>query len=238
MLTWSQCLATRHTSCCCLIPLLQREGHTYLQAKVVLWEQSVEGHLLPKSPQAQSGDLVTDTVLSCLFFFWHHLTPPTVQWCQSACFQMKKGSACYPKCQCMLTITPGGCSGEEVNDQQATAVTTVHMDASNWNCWFSQPWVNRSPQRGLAGWRDSGEEVLWCRTIAWGLTFWGRGEQEADAWVIQRQTCVWGVLSAVGVRCCNYYVVARCTSLCASHVHQHPLPPVYNFCFNLVYIRF
>lgn len=159
-----------------------------------------------------------------------------MQWCQSACFHMKNCSACYLKCQSMLTITLGGCSGEEVNDQPATVVTTVHMDASNWNCWFSQPWVNRSPQRGLAGWRDSGEEVLWCWTIAWGLTFWGRGEQEADAWVIQRQTCKQGALSGVGVKRCNYYAVARCTSLCASRAPTHA-PSSLEF-GGLVHIKF
>lgn len=67
------------------------------------------------------------TITSCSFTFWHHSTPPTVRWCQSACFPMKSSSACYHKCQCVLTITAGVCSGIEVNDQQAT----VQMDASN-----------------------------------------------------------------------------------------------------------
>lgn len=136
-LTCRQLLATVHVSCCSFIPVWRKEGHAYLQAKDVVWEQSIEGHLLSQKTlgsRKKKTELVTSIALAQLqaahSLFWHYFAPPTVQWCQSACFPMKSSSACYHKCQCVLTITAGVCSGEEVNDQQATAVTTVQMDAS------------------------------------------------------------------------------------------------------------
>lgn len=89
----------------------------------------------PKSPRVLKKNRTCDKLALAQLqaahsLFWHYFAPPTVQWCQSACFPMKSSSACYHKCQCVLTITAGVCSGEEVNDQQATAVTTVQMDAS------------------------------------------------------------------------------------------------------------
>lgn len=88
------------------------------------------------------------------------------------------------------------------------------------NCWFSQPWVNTSLQRGAAGWRDRGKEAQWCWTITWGLSFWGGGKQESDARVIQRPKSQRCVPTDVGVDHCDYYVVGGCLQDCNISAHE------------------
>lgn len=58
-----------------------------------------------------------------------------------------------------------------------------------------------------------------------GLNLLGQG-RIGSGWLSDSEANVRaGELSGVGVKSCNYY--ARCTSLCASHVHK--LLPVYHF---------
>lgn len=176
---------------------------------------SMKGRLLPpKDPRVSKTELVTKSfwhnyMLFTHFFLTQFLLLRLCNGVKVLVLPMKSSSACYHKCQCVLTVTAGVCSGKEVNDQQATAVTTVYRWVPlTQNCWFSQPWVNSSQQRGTTGWRDRGKEVQRCWTITWGLGFWGGGKQEADACVTQWQKserCVWVcVLTNVGVDCCNY----------------------------------
>lgn len=122
-LSFSQWLATTHVSC--LITVKWKEGRSYLQAKEV---RNTKEHLLNKNPQARK--LIANssgTKTSCLFTFW---LLPTLQLCHGACFSVKRSLACYAKCHCVLSVAAGACSDEEVNDQQATVVTAVQMDAS------------------------------------------------------------------------------------------------------------
>ena len=132
-----------------------------------------------KAPRVLKTELVTN-------FFWHNFKlPHSLFWhhfllhqlcdgVKSACFPMKSSSACYHKCQCVLTVAAGVCSGEEVNDQQATAVTTVQMDDSNPETVDLVNHESTVPSGGgTAGWRDRGKEVQWCWTITWGLSVCG-----------------------------------------------------------------
>lgn len=115
----------------------RKEGHIHPQARNVLSEQFAWTSAFGKGKKKTAlgswkqnlWQTCSGTITSCSFTFWHHFALPTVRRCQSPCFPMKSSSSCYHKCQCVLTITAGVHSGEEVNDQQATVVTKVQMDA-------------------------------------------------------------------------------------------------------------
>lgn len=89
---------------------------------------------------------------------------------------MKRGSACYPKCQCVLTITAGVCSGEEVNDQQATAVTTVQMDASNPKLLIQSTMSQQFPAEGAGRMEGQWKGSAMVLNDYMGLNLLGRGQ--------------------------------------------------------------
>ena len=96
-------------------------------------------------------------------FSLHHFAPPTVRWCQSACFPIESSSACYHKCPCVLTISAGVCSGKELNDQQALTATTVQMDASTPKLLIYSTMSQQFPGEG--GRQDGGTEERKCRGV-------------------------------------------------------------------------
>lgn len=89
---------------------------------------------------------------------------------------MKRGSACYPKCQCVLTIAAGVCSGEEVNDQQATAVTTVQMDASNPKLLIQSTMSQQFPAEGAGRMDGQWKGSAMVLNDYMGLNLLGRGQ--------------------------------------------------------------
>lgn len=165
-----------------------------------------EGHLLLPNPLAPKTERVTNLFWHNYKLFIHCL--PTVRWCQSACFSMKSSSACYHKCQSVLTGTAGVCSGKEVNDQQGSHSSYHSPDGC------LEPEIvdlvnNESTvtgRGGMAGWRYRGKEVKWCWMITWGLILWSGGQQEADAWVIQTKKILSMYTDWCGFDCCNYVV--------------------------------
>lgn len=164
----------------------REEGHTYLQAKDVFWEQRME----ITSASLRPFLFVTNSVWRNYKPFIHILT-----WFRLCfflfIFLMKGSSACYHKRQRVLTVTAGDCSGKEVNDQQSTAAIVVQMDASVSNTVglanHESTVLTRGGTAGMEGQREGSAAVLndymGLKLLGWG----GGGKQEADAWMIHKQ---------------------------------------------------
>lgn len=142
---------------------------------------------------------------------WHHFAPPAVQWCQSACFPMKSSWPCYQVSARVDSICRGlfqqrgkSPAGRSSDSRPDACVHRGTVDLLNHE--------STGPSRvggGVVGRMDRGQEVQWCWTITWGLSFRGGGfggDQEADAWMIQRQTGGECVQTDVGGQGCNYHV--------------------------------
>lgn len=134
--------------------------------------------------------------------FWHRFIPGVCAAVSKCLFSTERISACYPKCQCVLTIAAGGGfrwrskwpAGHSGDHSSAGCLLPETVDSVN----------HESTVSHRGGWWDSEKEVQRCWTITWGLTLWGGGKQEAGGWVISREKCERCVLSGVGVECCNY----------------------------------
>lgn len=145
------------------------KGRSHLSSKENMFSET--GALrdigFQKNPLVRKTELETN-------LFWHNsklliafLTPlllfPLCGGVKSACFPMKRSSACYHKCHCVLTLTAGGCSGEGVNDQPAAAPITVQMDALNPQVSVQSTMSQHFPAEG--GWQEAGTAEGKCSGV-------------------------------------------------------------------------